>query len=289
MPKELFVTLLLLIRHGTNDWVHGRLAGWTPGVHLNDDGRRQAAALSARLAALPIDAIYASPLERTVETAQAIAGPRGMPLRLVEGLGEVKYGEWQGAELKELYKHELWPGVQFYPSGTRFPGGETLGEAQMRMVSTLDTLRAQHPKGIIAVVSHADIIKLALAYYIGMHIDLFQRLEISPCSVSALFFTRMGPRMLAYNDTGSLEHLKPKPEPPPEAAQEAQAVPAASAPAAEPAVASPEAPVAEAVLTGATEQALIEQPSRGTPDTEAVSSNGVAPPEVLPGEHQATF
>jgi probable phosphomutase (TIGR03848 family) len=163
---------------------------------------------------LPLDAIYTSPLDRTVETAQAIAGPRGMPLRLVEGLGEVKYGEWQGAELKELYKHELWPGVQFYPSGTRFPGGETLGEAQMRMVATLDGLRAQHPKGIFAVVSHADIIKLALAYYVGMHMDLFQRLEISPCSVSAIFFTPMGPRLLAYNDTGSLEHLKPKPEQP---------------------------------------------------------------------------
>src|SRR6266545_5348694 len=182
---------------------------------------RHAAALAARLATLPIDAIYPSPLDRTVETAQAIAGPRGMPLRLVEGLGEVKYGEWQGAELKELYKHELWPGVQFYPSGTRFPGGETLGEAQMRMVATLDALRAQHPKGIIAVVSHADVIKLAVAYYIGMHMDLFQRLEISPCSVSAIFFTPMGPRLLAYNDTGSLEHLKPKPEEPkpPEQAQ----------------------------------------------------------------------
>jgi len=137
------VTLLLLIRHGANDWVHGRLAGWTPGVHLNDDGRSQAAATAARLATLPIDAIYTSPLDRTVETAQAIAGPRGMPLRLVEGLGEVKYGEWQGAELKELYKHELWPGVQFYPSGTRFPGGETLGEAQMRMVATLDGQNGQ--------------------------------------------------------------------------------------------------------------------------------------------------
>ena len=206
------MTLLLLIRHGANDWVHGRLAGWTPGVHLNAEGRQQAVALATRLASLPIDAIYTSPLERTVETAQAIAGPRGLPLRLVDGLGEVKYGEWQGAELKELYKHELWPGVQFYPSGTRFPGGETLGEAQVRVVTTLDTLRAQHPKGIIAVVSHADLIKLALAYYIGMHVDLFQRLEIHPCSLTALAFTRMGPRLIAYNDTGSLEHLKPKPE-----------------------------------------------------------------------------
>ncbi|NOK60305.1 MAG: MSMEG_4193 family putative phosphomutase [Chloroflexi bacterium AL-W] len=213
------MTLLLLIRHGKNDWVHGRLAGWTPGVHLNDEGRHQAVTLATRLSALPIETIYASPLDRTAETAQAIAGPRGLPLHIVEGLGEVKYGEWQGAELKELYKHELWPGVQYYPSGTRFPGGETLGEAQIRMVSTLDTLRARHPHTMIAVVSHADIIKLAIAYYIGMHLDLFQRLEISTCSVSALQFTKMGPRLLAYNETGSLEHLQIKP---PQAAAETQ-------------------------------------------------------------------
>jgi probable phosphoglycerate mutase len=136
--------------------------------------------------------------------------------------------------------------VQFYPSGTRFPGGETLGEAQMRMVATLDGLRAQHPKGVFAVVSHADIIKLAIAYYVGMHMDLFQRLEISPCSVSAIYFTPMGPRLLAYNDTGSLEHLKPRPEQPKEEAQ-AQSKEHAEA-AAPDAVARPdagEAPVAE--------------------------------------------
>jgi probable phosphoglycerate mutase len=115
------------------------------------------------------------------------------------------------------------------------------------MVATLDGLRAQHPKGVFAVVSHADIIKLAIAYYVGMHMDLFQRLEISPCSVSAIFFTPMGPRLLAYNDTGSLEHLKPKPpEQPQEAAQAQPAEPAPAAaeqatePAAEPALAAAE-------------------------------------------------
>jgi probable phosphoglycerate mutase len=256
------VTTLLLIRHGANDWVHGRLAGWTPGVHLNEEGRRQAATLAARLALLPIDALYSSPLDRTVETAQAIAGPRGLPLRLVEGLGEVRYGEWQGAELKELYKHELWPGVQFYPSGTRFPGGETLGEAQVRMVATLDALRAQHPKGVIAVVSHADIIKLAVAYYIGMHIDLFQRLEISPCSATALLFTRMGPRMLAYNDTGSLEHLRPKPEEPKsEAAAETPAVEApTNTSAAEPGTVAETAAVETSAAPAATQNG-VEEPA----------------------------
>ena len=258
------MTTLLLIRHGANDWVHGRLAGWTPGVHLNEEGRRQAAALAARLALLPIDALYSSPLDRTVETAQAIAGPRGLPLRLVEGLGEVRYGEWQGAELKELYKHELWPGVQFYPSGTRFPGGETLGEAQVRMVATLDALRAQHPNGLIAVVSHADIIKLAVAYYIGMHIDLFQRLEISPCSATALLFTRMGPRLLAYNDTGSLEHLRPKPEEPKSEAS-------AEAPAAAPADGSAASAAAES-------GAAVETLDVEAPAVPAATQNGVEEP-----------
>lgn len=222
------MTLLLLIRHGANDWVNGRLAGWTPGVHLNEEGRRQAAALSERLGDLPIAALYTSPLERCVETAQAVAQPRGLPLRLVEQIGEVRYGEWQGAELKELYKHELWPGVQFYPSGTRFPNGETLGEAQMRVVSALDKLRAQHPKEIIAVVSHADLIKLAISYYIGMHVDLFQRLVINPCSLTAIAFERMGPRLMALNDTGSLEHLRPRPEPPAEPQPAADHAPAAN-------------------------------------------------------------
>jgi probable phosphoglycerate mutase len=96
----------------------------------------------------------------------------------------------------------------------RFPGGESLAEAQNRMVQTLDGLRAQHPKATIAVVSHADLIKLAVAYYIGVHIDLFQRLVISPCSLTALSFSKMGPRLSAFNDTGSIEHLVPKPEEP---------------------------------------------------------------------------
>lgn len=206
------MTLLLLIRHGMNDWVHGRLAGWTPGVHLNEQGQAQAQALAERLADLPIAAIYTSPLERAIETAKPIAATRGLPLRVIENIGEVRYGEWTGGELKELSKHELWPGVQFYPSGTRFPGGETLGEVQNRAVAALDALRAQHPKEIIAAVSHADLIKLVISYYIGMHVDLFQRLVIDPCSLTAISFGPMGPRLVAFNDSGSIDHLRPKPE-----------------------------------------------------------------------------
>jgi probable phosphoglycerate mutase len=206
------VTTLLLIRHGMNDWVSGRLAGWTPNVHLNDKGQAQVQALGERLRDLPLAAVYSSPLERAVETAEAVAAPHGLSVELVEGVGEVRYGDWEGGDLKELSKHELWPGVQFYPSGTRFPGGgETLGEVQARAVATLDGLRTQHPDAIIAVVSHADLIRLVTAYYIGIHIDLFQRLVIGTASVTALAFQPMGPRLLAFNDTGSLEHLRPKP------------------------------------------------------------------------------
>lgn len=229
------MTTLLLIRHGLNDWVGGRLAGWTPGVHLNDAGKVQADALVARLADVPLAAIYSSPLERAVETAQPLAAARGLPIRVVENVGEVRYGEWTGGELKELSKHELWPGVQFYPSGTRFPGGETLGEVQMRAVAALDALRAQHPKDTIAVVAHADLIKLVAAYYLGMHIDLFQRLVINPASITAFGYTPMGPRMLVYNDGGSLDILKPKAEP--------ADTPTAEAPA--DAATSPEAPPVE--------------------------------------------
>jgi probable phosphoglycerate mutase len=206
------VTVLLLIRHGMNDWVKGKLAGWTPGVHLNEEGRQQAAALSERMQSLPLAAVYSSPLERAIETAETIARPHQHTVQIVEGIGEVRYGEWTGADIKELSKLDMWAGVQFYPSGTRFPGGETLGEVQMRAVAALDALRDQHPKAMIAAVGHADVIKLVTAYYLGMHIDLFQRLVIDTASLTAIAFERMGPRLLAFNDTGSLDHLRPKPE-----------------------------------------------------------------------------
>jgi len=215
------MTTLLLIRHGANDWVHGRLAGRIPGIHLNEEGRQQAAAVAGRLAEVPLAAVYASPLDRTMETATYVVANRELTIVPVDDLREVDYGEWQGAELKVLYEHALWPGVQHYPSGTRFPGGETLGEAQMRMVKALDAIRQRHTEHeVIAVVSHADLIKLACAYYVGMHLDLFQRLEIATCSVTSFRFTKAGPRLLGLNDVGSCAHLIPKPpEPAPAVAE----------------------------------------------------------------------
>ncbi len=202
------------------------MAGWLPGVHLNDAGKNQAQTLAARLAHFPLAAIYSSPLDRTMETAYYLAAPHRLEVQVIAEIGEVRYGDWEGGELKELSKHELWPGIQHYPSGTRFPGGgETLGEVQMRAVAAIDRLRAQHPKEIIALVSHADLIKLVIAYYIGMHVDLFQRLVINPASLTALSFHAMGPRLLAFNETGSLDHLLPQPE----ASEQARETPPATA------------------------------------------------------------
>lgn len=208
------MTTLLLIRHATNDWVSGHLAGWTPGVHLNQQGQEQARTLAHNLQPIPITALYSSPLERALETAQPIAQTHNLTITTVEGIGEIHYGEWNGANIKELTNHELWPGIQHYPSDTRIPGGETLGEAQIRAITTINHLRANHQHNdIIAIVTHADMIKLATAYYIGMHIDLFQRLTISPASVTAIAFETMGPRLLTCNHTGTLHQLQP---PPPE-------------------------------------------------------------------------
>jgi probable phosphoglycerate mutase len=199
---------LLLIRHAVNDWVGDRLAGWTPGVHLNDEGRAQAQALAHRLAEVPLAAIYSSPLERTVETAQPIAQAHGLTVEIRQGLGETGYGEWNGRSLKELREDDLWPVVQVYPSGARFPGGESFRELQARVVAELDALRDAHPDQTVAIVSHADPLKAAVAHYLGLPLDLFQRLTISPASVTAFTFTRFGPRLVLLNHTESLPSFK---------------------------------------------------------------------------------
>lgn len=199
---------LLLIRHATNDWVGERLAGWMPGVHLNAEGQAQAAALARRLADVPLAAIYSSPLERTLETAQPLAQAQGLSVQLREGLGETQYGDWTGRALKELKDETLWPVVQVYPGGARFPGGESLREVQARVVAELDAIRDTHPDQTVAVVSHSDPIKMAVAYYTGLTLDLFQRLTISPASVTAFSFAHFGPRLICLNHTDPLPSFK---------------------------------------------------------------------------------
>ena len=219
------MTQLVLIRHGINDMVgQKKLAGWLPGVHLNDEGRAQAEALSERLRDVPISAIYCSPLERTQETAAPLARVKDLPVQIREGLGEVRYGDWTGKQLEELAKDELWRIVQIYPSGMRFPGGDSMREMQARIVNELELIAADHPREIVAVVTHADLIKAALAHYLGVHFDLFQRIGVSPASVSVVQLTRFGPYVVRINDDGPLKLEPEKEEPAPEVASEAAKV-----------------------------------------------------------------
>jgi probable phosphomutase (TIGR03848 family) len=181
-----------------------RLAGLTPGIHLNEAGRIQAEALAKRLANLPLAAIYSSPLERALETAQPLAAQHGLQTQVREGLSEVDCGEWAGRDLEDLRNESLWPVIRVYPSAARFPGGESLREARDRVVAVLDGIRDAHQGQVVAIVSHGDSIRLAVAHYAGLPIDLFQRLVISPASVTAFELFDLGSCLLCLNSTEDL-------------------------------------------------------------------------------------
>jgi probable phosphomutase (TIGR03848 family) len=201
------VTLLLLVRHALTDVTGHRLSGSTPGIHLSEQGRTQAKELAERMAPIRLAGVYASPLERCVETAAAVADVRGLTVEILPDLEEVGYGDWTGKSFAQLTRTALWRKVQESPSSVRFPRGETLVEAQRRAVSALEAIASRHPKGVAAAVSHADLIRLALAHYAGIHIDLFQRIIVSPTSVSAVLLGDRIPRILRMNDTGTLADL----------------------------------------------------------------------------------
>ena len=200
--------LLLLLRHAVTEHTGARLSGWTPGVHLSEAGREQARALAGRLGPVPLDAVYASPLERCQETAAAVAQARGLEVETLDDLGEVRYGDWTGRTLKELAREPLWKVVQATPSAARFPEGESIFEMQARAVLALERLRAAHPKQTVAVCSHADVIKALACHYLGMHLDLFQRVVVSPASVTAIAFGP-APFLVRLNDTGGNDDLAP--------------------------------------------------------------------------------
>ncbi len=240
-------TLVLLVRHGATPTTGQVLPGRAPGLHLADRGREQAAAVAERLAgwssltagrgaeapsrpngsrsrsARPpaagragpqeaagrIRAVYASPLERTRETAAPIGRALGLKVQTHRGLLECDFGEWTGAELKKLMKLPEWSTVQRYPSGFRFPGGESFTAMQARIVTAIADLCQRHPGEAVVAVSHADPIKAAVCDAMGSHLDLFQRIVISPCSVTAISYTPTGPTVLAVNSTASLQELVP--------------------------------------------------------------------------------
>jgi len=212
------MTTVLFIRHGrTQANVDGILAGWTPGVVLDDKGKEQAAALGLRLAGLTLAAVVTSPLERTVETADVMLAAAGLeaPRRVDERVGECRYGDWTGAKLKNLVKDPMWKVVQSHPSAAVFPGpnGESMAQMQHRAVAAVREWNAAlGDSAVYAVVSHGDVIKACLADALGMHLDQFQRITVDPCSVSVVSYTPTRPFVLRTNDTGGdLSWLAPQP------------------------------------------------------------------------------
>ena len=203
-------TLVLLVRHGQTPTTGKVLPGRAPGLHLAENGQAQAQGAADRIALLEkVSAVYASPLERTKETAAPIAKATGNRVRVEKGLLECEFGDWTGAELKKLYKLPEWRTVQRNPSGFRFPGGESFTEMQTRITSAVTKMCADHPGETVVAVSHADPIKAAVAHALGSHLDLFQRIVVSPCSVSAILYGAEGPIVLAVNSTGDLTALVP--------------------------------------------------------------------------------
>ncbi|MDE0195828.1 MAG: MSMEG_4193 family putative phosphomutase [bacterium] len=210
MPARRPVTVLL-VRHGLTATTGTVLPGRAPGLHLSEAGRSEAEAAAARIGALGgVRAVYASPLERAAETAAPIARATGRRVRTVEGLNECDFGAWTGRKLAELRRLAAWRQVQHTPSAFRFPGGESFAEMQTRICDTLGQLAARHRGGAIVAVSHADPIKAAVAQAVGTPLDLFQRLVVSPCSVTVIAYGGDGPVVLTVNSTGDdLRTLRP--------------------------------------------------------------------------------
>jgi probable phosphoglycerate mutase len=232
-------TLVILVRHGATATTGKELPGRAPGLHLSDVGERQAKVAATRIAAFNgpdhpdqdtkdaskpdgkakadgkrperrITAVYASPLERTQETAAPIAEAVGCEITTDDGLLELDIGDWTGLKLADAFKKPEWRAIQRYPSSFRFPGGESFAEMQARMVDTLARLRAAHPGQAIVAVSHADPIRVAVAHAMGTHLDLFQRVVVSPCSLTAIALSDDGPTVLTVNSTDDARSLVPQ-------------------------------------------------------------------------------
>ena len=204
-------TTLILVRHGQTPTTGQSLPGRAKGLNLSEAGLKQAEEVAERLASFPaIDAIYASPLERTRQTAAPLARQRKQKVIIEKGLIECDFGDWTGAKLTDLMKKPEWSTVQRAPSTFRFPNGESFTEMQVRISTALDNIRLRHPGGVVVCFSHADPIKAALAHAMGTHLDLFQRIVVSTCSVSALAYGGGAPVVLTVNSTGgSLSDLRP--------------------------------------------------------------------------------
>jgi probable phosphomutase (TIGR03848 family) len=238
------MTVVLIVRHGLTSSTGKALTGWLPGISLDDRGRAQAAAVAARLSQVPLAAVVSSPLERCAQTAAIIGAGHGGPVAALRGgdiaatasangqvagraepiavqlderLGECRYGDWTGQSLRKLARDPLWRVVQAHPSAVRFPGpaGETMAGMQQRAVEAVRDWNARlGPDSVYLVCSHGDVIKAILADALGMHLDMSQRIQVDPCSISVVRYTSLRPFVLAMNDTGAdatalARHFKP--------------------------------------------------------------------------------
>jgi probable phosphomutase (TIGR03848 family) len=215
------VTTVLLVRHGLTASTGQVLTGWTPGISLDERGRAQAKALAERLASVPLAAIISSPLDRCRQTAEAIAGTRreggqAGELTVDDRVGECRYGDWTGKDLKELAKDPLWPVVQAHPSAVRFPGpeGETMLGMQHRAVSAIRDYNSKlGAEATYVVCSHGDVIKAIVSDALGLHLDMCQRIQVDPCSLTVVRYTQLRPFLVRMNDTGGgVEDLLPRPK-----------------------------------------------------------------------------
>jgi probable phosphomutase (TIGR03848 family) len=195
------MTTFFLVRHAITAHTGARLSGRMKGIHLSDEGRKQADLVAEGVSQVPLKAIYSSPIERAMETARPIAAKHGLPVQVSPEVTEVDFGKWTNRSFKTLRRTKLWERVQRFPSSARFPGGETLYEVQARAVGEIERLASAHSKQSVCIVSHADVIKVIAAHYLGAHLDLFQRIHVSPASVSVITLGDHQPQILALNNS----------------------------------------------------------------------------------------
>ena len=197
------MTTLVLVRHVLTAMTGPLLAGWTPGLHLDERGEKQAGAVAERLRPVPLAAIVSSPLDRCLDTAAAIAGGREQQVQVDDRLGECRYGDWTGKAIKDLAKDPMWKVVQQHPSAAVFPGGEALRDTQNRAVTAVrDWNDRLGPDATWLACSHGDVIKAIVADALGLHLDQFQRILVDPCSVTVIRYTETRPFVVRVNDTG---------------------------------------------------------------------------------------
>jgi broad specificity phosphatase PhoE len=198
------MTRILLIRHAMTNTAGKLLSGRMPGIHLNAEGIKQAAALAERLHGLNIAAIYCSPLERATETAMPLANLLQTKPICANDFNEIDFGEWTGRSIADLQDDAVFRQFNMFRSGTPVPGGEWISEAQLRITKGIKDLCIRHPGETVAIFSHADLVKAAIIYYAGMPVDFYHRIEISPASVSILEMFEEMPRIITLNNTGMI-------------------------------------------------------------------------------------